>query len=161
MVVGCQSYAQAAFTPRKYSRYSFMLRSWVDPRAIVRSEVFYVNEKSSWDRTSDLPICNTAHLNYCATAVSHCRLEILKYLILTWARSRSQWPRGLRHIFSAACLLRLWVRIPPRAWVPVCCEFCVLKGRGLCDEMVTSPDESCPLWRVVVCGLQVSWMRRP
>ena len=32
------------------------------PRAIVRSEEFYVNEKStdtSWDQTSDLPICST------------------------------------------------------------------------------------------------------
>jgi hypothetical protein len=31
----------------------------VDPRAIVRSEGFYVKEKSadtSWDKTSDLPI---------------------------------------------------------------------------------------------------------
>jgi len=36
------------------------VRDWVDPTAIVRSEGFYVNEKStdtSWDRTSDLPIC--------------------------------------------------------------------------------------------------------
>ena len=39
------------------------VRGWVDLRAIVRSEGFYVNEKSndiSWDRTSDFPICNTA-----------------------------------------------------------------------------------------------------
>ena len=37
------------------------VRGWVDP--MVRSEGFYVNEKStdtSWDRTSDLPICSTA-----------------------------------------------------------------------------------------------------
>jgi len=39
------------------------VRGRVDPRAIVRSEGFYVNEKSTdtgWDRTSDLPICSTA-----------------------------------------------------------------------------------------------------
>ena len=39
------------------------VRGWVDPRAIVWSEGFYVNEKStdtSWDRTSDLPIYSTA-----------------------------------------------------------------------------------------------------
>ena len=39
------------------------VRGCVEPRAIVRSEGFYINEKStdtSWDRTSDLPICSTA-----------------------------------------------------------------------------------------------------
>jgi len=39
------------------------VRDCVDPRARVRSEGFYVNEKStdtSWDQTSDLPICSTA-----------------------------------------------------------------------------------------------------
>ena len=37
------------------------VRGCVDPRAIVRSEEFCVNEKStdtSWDRTSDFPICS-------------------------------------------------------------------------------------------------------
>jgi len=24
----------------------------------------------------------------------------------------------------------------------VCCECCVLSGRGLCDELITRPDES-------------------
>ena len=39
------------------------VRGLVDPRVIVRSEEFYVNEKSTdtrWDRTSDLPIRSTA-----------------------------------------------------------------------------------------------------
>jgi len=38
------------------------VRSRVDPRAIVRSEGFYVHEgftDTSWDRTNDLPICGT------------------------------------------------------------------------------------------------------
>jgi hypothetical protein len=36
--------------------------------------------------------------------------------------------------------LRLWVRIPPGAWMFVCCECCVLSGRGLCDELITRPE---------------------
>jgi len=52
---------------------------------------------------------------------------------------------------SAAHLLRLWVRIPPRSWVFVCCECCVLSGTGLCDGLITRPEESYRLWRVVVC----------
>ena len=39
------------------------VRGWVDPKAVVWLEGFYVNEKStdtSWDRTSGLLICSTA-----------------------------------------------------------------------------------------------------
>ena len=35
----------------------------------------------------------------------------------------SQWPRTLRHRSAAARLLGLWVRIPPRAWMFVCCDW--------------------------------------
>jgi len=74
---------------------------------------------------------------------------------------RSQWPRGLRRGFAAARQLRSWVRIPPRAWMFVCCECCVLSGRGLCDELITRPEESYRLWCVVLCDLETSRMRRP
>jgi hypothetical protein len=37
----------------------------------------------------------------------------------------------------------------------------VLSGRGLCDELITCPEESYRLWCVVVCDLETSWMRRP
>ena len=73
---------------------------------------------------------------------------------------RSQWPRGLRRRSAATCLLRSWVRIPPRAWIFVCCECCVLSGRGLCDELITRPEDSYRLWCVVVCDLETSRMRR-
>jgi len=75
--------------------------------------------------------------------------------------SRSQWPSGLRGRSTAAQLLRSWVRIPPEAWMFVCCGCCVLSGRGLCDELITRPEESYRLWCVVVCDLETSWMRRP
>ena len=42
----------------------------------------------------------------------------------------------------------------------VCCECCVLSGRGLCDELITRPEQSYRLWCVVVCDLETSRMRR-
>jgi hypothetical protein len=32
----------------------------------------------------------------------------------------------------------------------------VLSGRGLCDELITRPEESYRLWRFVVCDLETS-----
>jgi len=43
----------------------------------------------------------------------------------------------------------------------VCCDCCVLLGRGLCDELIIRPEESYRMWCVVVCDLESSWMRRP
>jgi hypothetical protein len=43
----------------------------------------------------------------------------------------------------------------------VCCECCVLSGRGFCDELITRLEESCRLWSVVLCDLENSRMRRP
>ena len=62
---------------------------------------------------------------------------------------------------SEARQLRSRVRIPPGAWVFVCCECRVLSGRGLCDELITRPEESYRLWCVVVCDLETSRMMRP
>jgi hypothetical protein len=40
-------------------------------------------------------------------------------------------------------------------------ECCVLSGRGLCDELITRPEEFYRLWCVIVCDIETSWMRRP
>ena len=75
--------------------------------------------------------------------------------------SRFQWPRGLRRRSAAARLLRSWVRIPPGAWMFVCCKRCVFSCRGLCDELITRPEESYRLWCVVVCDLETSRIGAP
>ena len=83
------------------------------------------------------------------------------FYILYIIMCRSQWPRGLRRRSAATHLLRSWVWIPPGAWMFVCCECCVLSGRGLCDELIGHPEESYRLWCIVVCYLETSRMRRP
>ena len=40
-----------------------------------------------------------------------------------------------------------------------CCEFCVLSGRGLCEELITRPGESYRLWCIVACDLETWRMR--
>ena len=80
----------------------------------------------------------------------------LQYTSTLSNKRRSQWPRGLRRRSTAACLLRSWVRIPLGAWMFVCCECCVLSGRGLFDGLITRSEESYWLWCVVVCDQETS-----
>jgi len=44
----------------------------------------------------------------------------------------------------------------------VCCECCVLSGKGLCDGLIIRSEESYRLWRVVVriCDQETSYARR-
>jgi hypothetical protein len=44
------------------------------------------------------------------------------------------------------------------------CLLCVLSGRGLCDGLITRPEDSYRLWRVVVCdheNLVIRGIRSP
>ena len=94
-----------------------------------------------------------------------CYFHLVKLFVINmmyfFYSCRSQWPCGLRRGSAAARLLRLWVRIPPGRWTLFCCELCVLAGRGLCDELITRPEEPFRLWCVVVCDLETSLMGRP
>ena len=85
----------------------------------------------------------------------------------THKRQISMPPVGFEPTFSAgerpqtARLLRSWVQIPPGAWIFISCECRVLSGRGLCDELITRPEESYRLCCVVVCDLETSRMGAP
>ena len=54
----------------------------------------------------------------------------------------------LRRGSATAGLLGLRVRIPPGAWVSVSSRCCVLPGRGLCDGLITRPEE---FYRMLLC----------
>ena len=73
---------------------------------------------------------------------------------------RPQTPRGLRCGSTTTRLLGLRVRIPPVEWKSVCCECCVLSSRGLCDGLITRPEESYRMCCFAVCDLEASRMRR-
>jgi hypothetical protein len=76
--------------------------------------------------------------------------ETCVFMILSYndINSPSQGPRGLRRGSAAARLLRLRVRIPPGAWMPVSFECCVLSGNDLCDGPIFRPEESYRVWFV-------------
>jgi hypothetical protein len=57
---------------------------------------------------------------------------------------------------AVARLLGVWVRIPPGAWMSVCCDCCVLSSRGLGDDLITRLEETYRQWCVVVCDLDTS-----
>jgi len=71
---------------------------------------------------------------------SACRRDLYLTTYDTHNRQISMPPVGFEPTISAgerpqaADLLRSWVRIPPEAWIFVCCECRALSGTGLCDE---------------------------
>ena len=86
-------------------------------------------------------------------------MERLFLMFLDHTQRRTTISAGERP--QAAHLLRSWVRIPPGARIFVCCECRVLSGRGLCDELITRPEESYRMWCVVVCDLETSRIGAP
>jgi len=65
--------------------------------------------------------------------------DIIKLL---FKMCRSRWPRGQSCGSAAACLLGLWVRVPPGPWMSVSCECCLLSGKGLCVWLIIRTGES-------------------
>ena len=87
------------------------------------------------------------------TSVKYCSTQILTLRrLMSYIYGAPKISAGERPV--AARLLRSWVRIPPGTWIFVCCECRVLSGRGLCDELITRPEESYRMCCVVVCDLE-------
>jgi len=70
------------FYPQEMLLVLISVRGWVDPRAIVRPEGFYVNEKFQWHQLGFEPAIFrfvAQHLNYCATAVPDQYMRMAHY----------------------------------------------------------------------------------
>jgi hypothetical protein len=123
---------------------------------------FCVNNNCRNDSISvSLPNCAQEGVpNHNQSTILECTYGLQVFFFLHCNLCRSQWPCSLRRRSSATRLLRSGVRIPPGSWVFVCCECCVLSGRGLCHGLITRPEESYRLWRVVVCDQETPKTRR-
>ena len=74
-------------------------------------------------------------------------LQILAFIVyllmVSESYCRSQLPRGLRRRSAAARLLRSWVRIPPGAWIFVCCECCRVEVSATSWSLVQRSPTDC------------------
>jgi len=92
----------------------------------------------------------------CVTVCHHVSTGLYRFLSITVPILVAV----LRRRSAVACRLRLWVRIPPGAWMFVV-NVVWRQVEVLCDELITRPEESYRLQCVAVCDLETSWMRRP
>ena len=100
----------------------------------------------------------TLKLCHAKATVSSLLQCLVTYVTIRYI-SRYQWPCGLKRRCTASRQLRLWVWIPPRAWMALLCVLCYVRCQ--CDALIKPTDKSYRLWRVVVCDLETSRMRRP
>ena len=68
----------------------------------------------------------------------------------------------LDHTQRCTTVGRTPLGLNPTGGMDIClCECRVLSGRGLCDELITRPEESYRLCCVVVCDLETSRIGAP
>ena len=84
--------------------------------------------------------------------------RVFFYFFVWCTEPYSQRPRGLRLRSVGAVVLRLWIRIPPGAWMSVCAVHFQVGVPATSWSLV---QRSLTDWCVVMCDLETSWIRRP
>ena len=81
------------------------------------------------------------------TAKFTCNLRWIILISSVWT-SPCRWPRGPTRESAAFRLPKLRFQNSPRARKCVCCEWCVMSGRGLCIGQIRRPGE---FYQLCVC----------
>jgi hypothetical protein len=90
----------------------------------------------------NIPVVRRCRLHRCGSLKSLQKKVCNEYSIWIF-NHRAQQPLSLRRRSTTSRLLGLRVPIPPEAWIFVYGECWALSGRGLCDEVITLPEEFC------------------
>jgi len=109
--------------------------------------VLFTNS-TKWELQQFLPPC--FHHSNNPKATTNCKVSPHVIFRSTFTFWRSQWPRVLKRGSAADGLLGLRFRIPPGAWTSICCVCFMSSGGGLCDELITRPEDSNRVWYVWV-----------
>jgi hypothetical protein len=122
---------------------------------IITTHIFILSHKVQIPLpANDQPTNQPGYQQGFAYYVATCSTRNGNLQLPVYSLGRSQWPSGLRHRSAVARLLGSQVRIPLGAWMSVSCVYmlCCPVCRGLCDGLITRPEES---YRVSNCV----WLR--
>jgi hypothetical protein len=89
-------------------------------------------------------------VGYCSSTLLFFRASSRCFHFCRDTQGSCSQPISVAALSAAARLLGLRVRIPPGAWMSLCCECCVFSGRGCCDRPIRRPEESYRMWCVWV-----------
>jgi len=80
----------------------------------------------------------------CALKKWCCRSQHNNYFtVIVWSWGQTQWPRGLPRRSAAARLLRLWVLIPPGAWITCCVVYCQVEVSVTSSSLLQRSPNDC------------------
>ena len=124
--------------------------SWWPSSVIYRTPLYFYEKQRNLNPPSP-PLPRRGHLKTMSNPVMWTNVPAeINYTTLIIPSSSGRAVYGVR-LQSLACWDCGFKSYRAHVCLSVCCECCLLSGRGLCDKLITCPEESYWLWCVVVC----------